>query len=56
MVQYAGQTTSDGQIAYDFPSKLKIKYMIHCTDGRSTFEEGVVMANMDKAELVLYAE
>ena len=54
IVQYPGVLQLDGKIVYDFPEKLEIKYMLHCTGGNPTFESGVIMSNLDKAELVLF--
>ena len=54
IVQYEGSLEPNGTVGYDFPEQLEIKYMLHCEGGVPVFENGVIVANLQKAELVLF--
>jgi hypothetical protein len=54
VVKYEGKPHEDGRVAYDFPSKLHVKYMLHCNGGYPTFRDGVILSNLTQMELVLF--
>lgn len=54
IVQYEGKIQPDGKVVFDFPSKLNVKYLLHCDGGSPVFTDGVNVANLDRVELVLY--